>query len=498
MIRRYSHASPGGRSHYWGAWLEEMRMQQPFGSDTRKSPLPALVARLTGFHLMLVLLIGCGSIATGPGTGVSEAEGTYLLTIDLGPGASREGIEESHGGKVLIWKPGDFAVVALDSVAACENCSLASLAQRGDIEPNDAGFGSGGKIVGMNGTSTIWSGGTSTIWSGGTSTIWSGGTSTIWSGGTSTIWSGGEYAWMPENTGLWRQIGLERGHEIASNLGFGVKVAVIDTGVDLEHPALKEALAPADEWRDFYGDDALPQEEGELFTDKGYGHGTNVAGIVRQVAPRATILPLRVLGPDGQGDAADLATAIVWAVDRGADVINLSLGAASHVRAVDFALRYAARNGVIVISSTGDTANGEREVTFPASRSDHGQEAPLLLSVTSVDADDAKSSFAPFHHTKVELAAPGESVFGPAPDERKAPWSGTSMSAPMSTGALALALGERLGVPSSHLSELLKTHSTDIYADGLNEDYEGQLGDGRLDVAAFLDQVVRPAGDGVN
>jgi thermitase len=471
-------------------------MPQPHDPDVPQFTVSRFVARLLCLPVGALLLMGCGSVAGGPDLNVSGARAVtstaYLLTIELGSEATRSQVEETFGGTALVWKPGDLAVLAVDSVPSCEDCSgLTTMGSSQTIEPNEESFEGGGKIVGMNGTSTIWSGGTSTIWSGGTSTIWSGGTSTIWSGGTSTIWSGGEFTWMPENTALWQQIALEQGHLTAPNLGYGVKVAVIDTGVDLGHPALAEALAPADEWRDFRDVDDRPDEEGELFVDEGYGHGTSVAGIIRQVAPRATILPLRVLGPDGNGEAGDLVEAIVWAVDHGADIINLSLGASNTLQAVDAALRYAAESGVFVVSSTGDTSNGEKKVTYPASRSHLGRQAPFLLSVTSVDSHDAKSSFATYHQTKVELAAPGEAVFGPAPVERKVPWSGTSMSAPMASGALALALGETLDVPRKSLADELKDRSTNIYGDGLNEEYVGQLGDGRLSVAEFLAQVVR-------
>lgn len=451
------------------------------------------VLRSSCLILLLLLTVGCSNVSHGPAQNEFDgltASPAYLLTIDLaGSSATREELEERHGATVLVWKPGKFAVLGLAEAPNCGECGPALAAASG-VEPNDRSFVSGGRVVDMNGSSTIWSGGQSTIWSGGQSTIWSGGQSTIWSGGQSTIWSGGEFSWMPENTGLWRQVGLERGHALAANLGYGVKVAIIDTGVDLVHPALREALAPQDEWRDFYGDDSWPAEEGDFDVDVGYGHGTNVAGVVRQVAPRATILPLRVLGPQGQGEAADLVAAIVWAVDNGADVINLSLGSANRLRAVDAALDYAAEQGVFVVSSTGGTENGDRKVTYPASRSHIGREAPFLLSVTSVGPDDVKSTFATYHHTKVEMAAPGENVYGPAPEGRQAPWSGTSMSAPMAAGALALALGEALASDDGGLPEELKATAKDIYAEGMNDDYLGQLGEGRLDIAAFLRQVV--------
>lgn len=478
-------------------------MQEPEQADlmgtvaTKLRASPSLSLILV--TALTVFLAGCGSSLQD--AWLEDSAGQYdqtshLLTVEIPHDAELAAVERLHRGKAIVWKPGDFAVLTVNALT-CQECGLTTQSKSPVLtDLSDSAIAGGGKIVEMNGTSRIWSGGTSRIWSGGTSRIWSGGSSTVWDGGTSRLWSGGSFTWMPENSELWAQVGLESAHGIASNLGLGVKVAVIDSGVDIHHPALREALAPEDEWRDFYDGDSVPQEEGELFVDDGYGHGTSVAGIIRQVAPRATILPLRVLGPDGQGSAADVVRAIVWAVDQGADVINLSLGAKSHINAIDAALRYATDRGVIVTASTGDTTFGDKKVTYPASRSHLGPAAPYLLSVTSVDRLDAKSWFATHHQTKVEIAAPGENVLSPAPDSRKVGWSGTSMSAPMAAGALALALGQELALPADQLTAVLMQTSADIYGNDLNDEFIGELGEGRLDIAKFLLQTVTAATGG--
>ncbi len=349
----------------------------------------------------------------------------------------------------------------------------------GLLEANDDIFLLGGERAQMEGRSNVWAGGRSNVWAGGRSNVWA--------GGRSNVWAGGEYAWMPENTSLWRQVRLEEGHAVASNLGQGVKVAVIDTGIDLEHPALVEALAPEKEWWDFYDGDATPQEEGVL-GEGGYGHGTNVAGIVRQVAPRATILPIRVLGPGGGGNLTDVASAIHWAVKMKADVINLSLGSNEEVKAIEEVIDTAVKKGVLVVASTGNT--GDTAVSYPARSATRAKTAPGRLSVTSVDSADVKSDFATYR-AEVELSAPGENVYSPAPGERLAAWSGTSMAAPMASGALALALGEKLNVKRKELAEALKAQSFNLYAEEGNADYVGQLGEGRLDLAVFLEEVVK-------
>lgn len=447
------------------------------------SLLAALVAAL------MLALAGCGGVTGDPPPGggdggarpdkplISDAASpNYVLAVDLAPGDTIEEIEALYGGDVLVWELEDYALLGLESEPMVGDPGFALT-----WEPNERAFTAGGEIA---------SNGASTVWAGGASTVWAGGASTVWAGGASTVWAGGKYQWMPDNDPIWSQVNLEHGHTLAPNLGHGVKVAVIDTGIDLEHLALKEALAPSVEWWDFVDNDEEPQEVG-AFGEGGYGHGTNVAGIIRQVAPRAEILPIRVLGSDGLGNVADLAAAIDWAVTMGADVINLSLGADKRINTVDKALKRAASEGVFVISSAGN--DGVDVLSYPAREAGNGRpdQREHMLSVSSVDGGDVKSAFANYGKT-LELSAPGESVYGPAPDNTMASWSGTSMAAPIAAAAIALALGEDLAVASPHLTEYLKSTSFDIYQLAGNSAYakHDELGEGRLDVAQFLVEVV--------
>ncbi|NJK45302.1 MAG: S8 family serine peptidase, partial [Pleurocapsa sp. SU_196_0] len=188
---------------------------------------------------------------------------------------------------------------------------------------------------------------------------------------------------------------MDAAHNVATNLGQGVKVAVIDTGLDVQHPMFQGALVPASDMWDFVGNDADPQEEGVLGTG-GFGHGTAVAGIVLQVAPAAKIMPLRVLGPDGSGDVTHLAAAIDWAVAKGARVINLSLGSDDMSPAVEASLQAATAQGALVVSSSGNA--NTTNISYPASHA-HLDNTPTgsgwrRLSVTSIDATFNKSAFA--------------------------------------------------------------------------------------------------------
>ncbi len=442
------------------------------------------ITRLLLLGVSLWLLAGCSNgmqpkEAERP-VGAGSPNPDYVITVSLAPSDTVLTVEEATGGTVVAWQQGDYAIVGFAGTPGDGTTGF------GDVESNDARFEAGG-IAQMNGRSQVWAGGRSQVWVGGRSQVWVGGRSQVWVGGSAPLWEDGSFQWMPANTPIWQQIRLEEGHALASNLGYGVKVAVIDTGMDLQHPALVDALAPADEWWDFYADDPLPLDEGELGVG-GAGHGTSVAGIVRQVAPRATILPLRVLGPDGSGNIADVAAAISWAVEKGARIINLSLGSDEPSPAVEAALRGAARRGVLVVASTGNT--GDTAVTYPAATATDEATGWQRLSVTSVDASDAKSGFATYG-SSVELAAPGEEVHGPAPDNQAASWSGTSMAAPMASGALALAIGENVKGPRANLADVLRQRAFDgIYADGLNSEYMDLLGTGRLDIYEFLRNVM--------
>lgn len=422
---------------------------------------------------LLVLLAGCSSLST-PSTAISrKTNSAYTLTVDLSAADTPAAVAARYSGDILVWEPGVYALIGTDT----PTLQLQLLGLDESIR-NDDVFYAGGET-------TAYISGKSRVWAGGKSRVWAGGKSRVWAGGSAELWEQGAFSWMPENTAKWQQIRLQEAQLIAANLGEGVKVAVIDTGVDLEHPALKEALAPADEWKDFYDGDALPQEAGS-FDDDGYGHGTNVAGIIRQIAPRATLLPLRVLGPDGGGNVADLTAAIQYAVNKGAKVINLSLGSEGRLlSAIDNAIKIATSKGVFVVASTGNS--GDSAVTYPASsaKSLTGlvTGARNLISVASVDDQDVKSYFSTYGFP-VKLAAPGEVVYGPAPEESVAAWSGTSQAAPMASGALALALAQPRKMGADLPGQLL------AQSDDITGTYRGKLG-GRIDIAAFLKSVVR-------
>ncbi|WP_235183161.1 S8 family serine peptidase [Deinococcus phoenicis] len=393
----------------------------------------------------------------------------FVAQVPLSAGLSTASLEATYGGRVLSEARGEGYALMGFSQGEVRSGLSAQGTQAVRVERNRDVFQGGGLTATMSARRTVWINGEFTTWA----------------SARRTVWINGVFDFLPQNTGTFQQIGLEAAQARASNLGAGIKVAVIDTGVDIEHPAFAGALAPQNEWRDFRDNDTNPDEEGVL-GEGGYGHGTAVAGIVLQVAPRATILPLRVLGPDGSGDVLHVAQAIDWAVKSGARIINLSLGTDSRSNVVQDAVARAAARGVLVISSAGNDNLGS--LTYPANdATSAGPAGDYSLSVGSVDGGDLKSSFSNYGKA-LEIVAPAENVYTPGPDNLLVSWSGTSMAAPMVTGSLALALGENLGVSSRDMAKGLVEKTTDIYRNEMNKAYKDKLGKGRLDLARFSAQ----------
>lgn len=309
---------------------------------------------------------------------------------------------------------------------------------------------------------------------------WGAGWSVYGAGQTSDLTGGPSTG---PNALIWSKIRLSQGLSKARKGGGGMIVAVIDTGIDLAHPAFAGRLVARDQTWDFVDNDAIPQEIYVDGSSKGYGHGTSVAGIVAQVAPNVKIMPLRALGPSGAGDTDAVINAIGWAVNHGADVINLSLGT-KYLASLDSEINWATWKGVMVVASAGNS--GDTNVTFPASSSEYQNSwGDLTIGVGSTNLNDVKSSFSTYGN--VEMTAIGENVFTPAPGNRVAKWSGTSMASPMVAGGLALALAERWYPRNSLLSLGRIMASTADNIDKLNStNLKGSLGFGRLNLERFL------------
>ena len=256
-------------------------------------------------------------------------------------------------------------------------------------------------------------------------------------------------------------------------MGQGVKVAVIDTGLDFQHPLFAGRIG----WpvHDFVDGDEDPTDVGP---GVGYGHGTFVAGLIALAAPRATIMPLRAFGSDGFGTSFNIAKAIRYAADNGARVINMSFGMAEEDPLVKDAIVYASQRTYMVAAAGNDNANS---IHFPASL------GARTLSVTSTANNDVKAPFSNFD-PNMNVSAPGVSVYSAYPGKAWAYWSGTSFSTALVSGEAALLLSLKPESTRTDLNGVIKGSGTNI--DPVNPDHARQLGRVRIDYeAAVLKQL---------
>ena len=272
-------------------------------------------------------------------------------------------------------------------------------------------------------------------------------------------------------------VNLDGAHALGR--GAGVVVAVVDTGVQLDHPELAGSLSVAG--LDLVDGDDVPyddvngiDDDGDGETDEGTGHGTHVAGIVRLVAPGATLMPIRALDSDGRGNAYAVAEAIHFAMESGADVINLSLGMAAESDVLRESVRAATLQGVLVVAAAGNLNSDVEQ--YPAADD-------CVVAVTSVGPEWVRSSFANFG-SWVDLAAPGESVYSNFPVDGYAWWSGTSMATPFAAGLGALLLGNDPTLSAGAVADYMGVTATSL--DSANPEYPGKIGAGLIDAQAAL------------
>lgn len=213
----------------------------------------------------------------------------------------------------------------------------------------------------------------------------------------------------------------------SGNKGLEVEVAILDTGIDLNHP-------------DLYVTGGASFVSGKSYDDKN-GHGTHVAGIVAAlddedgvigVAPEVNLYAVKVLNNRGMGWVSDIIAGLGWSVSKGMQVVNMSLGGA-YSETLEEACQTAYDAGLLLVAAAGN----DGDVIYPA----------RFSSVIAVSATDSADGLASFSSTgeQVELAAPGVDIYSTYKDGGYATYSGTSMASPHVAGVAALVIaGERL------------------------------------------------------
>lgn len=196
----------------------------------------------------------------------------------------------------------------------------------------------------------------------------------------------------------------------AGGTGSGIKVCILDTGINYDHPAFQKAdgTSVIKASKNFVAD-------GHPDATDGHGHGTHVAGTVAGqgngpgsyfgVAPSADLYIGRVLGDNGSGSTSGILNGANWCVSQGANIISMSLGGGLKSRTEENTYNSAYSNGVLIIAAAGN--DGNNRVSYPAGYAN-------VISVAAVDSNLAKASFSQYNKD-VELAGPGVSVLSSYP-----------------------------------------------------------------------------------
>ncbi|MBE0447479.1 MAG: S8 family serine peptidase [Actinobacteria bacterium] len=297
----------------------------------------------------------------------------------------------------------------------------------------------------------------------------------------------------PKQWGL-AKIGMGQAWETAGFTLSPVKVAVLDTGIDLNHEDLRDALAmnPASPGtvlgRRFYTDLSGRQVSDDKIQDNA-GHGTHISGIIAGrinnglgiagISTAATIIPVKVLDDVGSGDDASIAEGLIWAADNGARVINMSLAGPTPSSTLASAIKYARDKGAVIVAAAGNA--GTDIPSYPAAYEG-------VIGVGAVAADDTRiyqSSFGPY----VDVAAPGMSIlstFLPSKSRDGQPYDwadGTSMAAGFVSGLASMILSINPTLSDERVGGILYVTADDLGTAGWDRYY----GHGRINASRAVD-----------
>lgn len=301
-----------------------------------------------------------------------------------------------------------------------------------------------------------------------------------------------------------------------------VVVAVIDAGIDLDHPDLAENIwinngeipnngidddqngfiDDINGW-DFVDDNNSPVPEIIEGADlDAISHGTTIAGVIGAVGNNGKgltgvswdvrIMSIRTLDEFGTGSSFDTVHSINYAVANGADVINLSFAGDVFDENLLAAVKNAFENGVVVVAALGNEGRDvDKTPSYPACF-DSVEENDWVIGVTALDQNDQKTDFSNFGSTCADIAAPGAGIPGLLyynetegfSDPYNGLWSGTSLSAPIVSGAVALLLSEYPGLLPDQVRSILMLSVDPLSTSG---NLVGKLGAGRLNITKALE-----------
>src|SRR3989339_506076 len=309
----------------------------------------------------------------------------------------------------------------------------------------------------------------------------------------------------------------------------GVVIAIIDTGVQIDHPDLRDNIWKnkkeipdngIDDDRNGFIDDVFgwdfvnnladPRPKfKEGYTQDGIIHGTVVAGIaaasgnnasgITGVSWNTKIIPLKALNDKGEGDTKDIIKAIDYAILNGADIINFSFVGFGFSKSLETAIRRAYKAGVVMVAAAGNEENEEKqgyfldEVPMYPVCHDGNYRENMVIGVAATDALDQKAKFSGYGFKCIDISAPGVSIFSTSvysPNQyfKEMPfdkyhdgyWSGTSMAVPMVSATISLVEALNPSLSIKEVVDIVINNSDNI--NRLNPDFLGRLGKGRLNV----------------
>ncbi len=337
------------------------------------------------------------------------------------------------------------------------------------------------------------------------------------------------HALTPDDTNFFEQwyleqISVEEAWDTETGSG-DVIVAILDTGVDLDHPDLKANIWTNDDeilgdgidndnngfvddynGYDFIGDSNIPQPDSrKAFDQPAISHGTAIAGIIGAVGNngigisginwKTKLMSVRILDNLGVGNSGVARKGIEYAVANGANIISMSFTGMDNDPALGDALEKAYEAGVVVVAAVGNSENGIDVDDNPIYPACYGEEAEFdwVLGVAATNKLDGRADFSNYGTICTDISAPGVNIFSTTFQDDNWPafknafyisgWSGTSLAVPMVAGAAALLKSNHSSLSPKDIKNILRLSVDPIHETGAAQ---GQMGAGRLNIAKAL------------
>lgn len=265
--------------------------------------------------------------------------------------------------------------------------------------------------------------------------------------------------------------------------GENIVVAVIDNGVEFDHPLFNNSFVST-------GYDLVDEDDyaAEVYGYV-YGHGTFVSGIIKRVAPDCKLLPIRAFDGDGQSNSFDITKAIQLAINDsfGVDVINMSFGMYTSNPAIEDAINIANNQNIAIVAAPGN--DNTLTTSYPAAY-------PGVIAVSAIDNFDIRADFSNYGEY-IDVCAPGVDVYSSLAGEYEwGTWSGTSFSAPMATGICALMKELKPDLTSIEIEENIRLAADKELQWGIVAPPDSEYGSGRIN--AFKTVLFLKKGDADN